>query len=60
MISGYPRTVEDAQQWDKHFGWETEILGYLTFEIPDEKFKKIFTEKALKYKSNQKNEEIEK
>lgn len=21
LISGYPRTVEDAKEWDKHFGW---------------------------------------
>lgn len=43
LISGYPRTVEDAKEWDKFFGWETDVLGYLTFEIPDEKFKRIFT-----------------
>lgn len=31
LISGYPRTVSDAKEWDKIFGWETDILGYLTF-----------------------------
>ncbi len=37
LLAGYPRNLSDVQQWEKHFGWETEILGYLSFEVSNQK-----------------------
>lgn len=58
LISGYPRNISDAEEWDKYFGWETDILGYLTFEINDEQEKNLFIQKHKKTNPTSKPNEL--
>lgn len=33
LVSGFPRNINDAEEWGKTFGWEAVVEGFMDFQV---------------------------